>query len=119
MNPKPAMSPVGMCLTSRRTDRSRTLTLTTGYVHPDKYKNYQLVPDIETGERCIQMLRDAGLNAGPNAKFDWIHDTFLILIRMFPNGCPPTVLISMNQSFDPHLHSMYNVAPAIHKPMTS
>jgi len=59
------------------------------------------------------MLRDAGLNAGPNAKFDWIHDTFLILIRMFPNGCPPTVLVSMNQSFDPHLHSTYTFQPAI------
>lgn len=50
------------------------------------------------------MLRSAGLNAAGNPKFDWIHDTFLILIRMFPNGCPPTTIISMNARFDPHFH---------------
>jgi len=58
------------------------------------------------------MLRAGGFNAHGNEKFDWIHDTFLILIRMFPNGCPPTVLISMNQSFDPHMHSLYSAHEA-------
>ena len=58
------------------------------------------------------MLRAGGFNAHANEKFDWIHDTFLILIRMFPNGCPPTVLISMNQSFDPHMHSLYSAHEA-------
>jgi len=79
-----------------------------GFVHPDKYVNYELNPDLETGQRCIDVLRDGGFNAHGNEKFDWIHDTFLILIRAFPQGCPPTVLISMNQSFDPHMHSLYS-----------
>lgn len=50
------------------------------------------------------MLRDAGFNARENATFEWIHDTYLILIRMFPNGCPPTTLISANARYDPHFH---------------
>ncbi|PSN74356.1 LigB subunit of an aromatic-ring-opening dioxygenase LigAB [Corynespora cassiicola Philippines] len=75
------------------------------YVHPSKYENYKLNPDLATGKRCISMLRSAGLDARPNETFDWIHDTYLILIRMFPAGCPPTTLISMNSRFDPHLHA--------------
>ena len=51
------------------------------------------------------MLRAEGFNAKGNPKFDWIHDTYLILIRMFPNNnCPPTTIISMNARFDPHFH---------------
>ncbi|KAL2214379.1 LigB subunit of an aromatic-ring-opening dioxygenase LigAB [Sarocladium strictum] len=84
-NPKPSKSPVA-------------------YVHPSKYVDYQLNPDIKAAERCISMLRDSGFNATGDPKFDWIHDTYLILIRMFPNGCPPTTLISMNGRYDPHYH---------------
>jgi aromatic ring-opening dioxygenase catalytic subunit (LigB family) len=73
-------------------------------VHPDKYKDYKLVPDLPTAARCISLLREAGFNAAENAKFDWIHDTYLILIRMFPDKCPPTTLISMNARYDPHFH---------------
>jgi aromatic ring-opening dioxygenase catalytic subunit (LigB family) len=50
------------------------------------------------------MLQSAGFNASANPKFDWIHDTYLILIRMFPGGCPPTTIVSMNARFDPHYH---------------
>ncbi|KAI0536015.1 Extradiol ring-cleavage dioxygenase, class III enzyme, subunit B [Xylaria digitata] len=74
------------------------------YVHPSKYVNYELNPDLENAEHCIEMLRAAGIEASGNPTFDWIHDTYLILIRMFPSGCPPTVLISMNFRFDPHFH---------------
>lgn len=85
MNPAPGKSPVA-------------------YVHPSKYVDYKLAPDLPTGERCMTMLKDAGFNVRPNPKFEWIHDTYLILIRMFPNKCPPTTLISMNARFDPHFH---------------
>lgn len=85
MNPNPGKSPVA-------------------YVHPSKYVDYKLNPDLKTGERCMKMLRDAGFEASANETFDWIHDTYLILIRMFPGGCPPTVLISMNARYDPHYH---------------
>ena len=60
------------------------------YVHPSKYAGYTLNPDIETANRCIEMLKAEGFNAEGNPNFDWIHDTYLILIRMFPGGCPPT-----------------------------
>ncbi|KKY21021.1 putative aromatic ring-opening dioxygenase family protein [Diplodia seriata] len=85
MNPAPTKSPVA-------------------YVHPDKYQHYALNPDLATGNRCIELLRAAGFQAQGNPAFDWIHDTYLILIRMFPGGCPPTTLISMNARFDPHYH---------------
>lgn len=85
MNPKPGMQPIA-------------------YVKPEKYLNYKLVPDLPTGERCIKMLQKAGINAVANRDFTWIHDTFLILIRMFPEGMPPTVLLSLNARYDPHFH---------------
>jgi aromatic ring-opening dioxygenase catalytic subunit (LigB family) len=74
------------------------------YVHPDKYVAYQLNVDIPTAKRCIEMLRKHGVDAHENPNFDWIHDTFLILIRMFPDKCPPTVIISQNARYDPHFH---------------
>lgn len=74
------------------------------YVHPSKYADYKLNPDLATAERCIQMLRAEGFDAEGDPTFDWIHDTYLILIRMFPQGCPPTTIISMNSRYDPHYH---------------
>lgn len=84
-NPKPGKSPVA-------------------YVKPEKYVNYELNPDISTARQCIEILQEKGIDAQENEKFVWIHDTYLILIRMFPNGCPPTVLISQNARYDPHFH---------------
>ena len=84
-NPKPAKSPLA-------------------YVHPSKYVSYELVPDLPMAQRVLSMLQSAGFNATENASFDWIHDTFLILIRMFPAGCPPTTIVSMNARYDPHYH---------------
>lgn len=74
------------------------------YVHPSKYADYKLNPDVETAHRCVDMLRQNGIDAEANDKFDWIHDTYLILIRMFPGGCPPAVIVSMNARYDPHFH---------------
>src|SRR4051794_37050373 len=86
MNPDPKISPVA-------------------YVHPSKYVDYKLIPDIEGGGRkCIELLAADGFDVHGNDKFDWIHDTYLILIRMFPEGCPPTTIISTNVRYDPHFH---------------
>ncbi|KAF2245727.1 hypothetical protein BU26DRAFT_522112 [Trematosphaeria pertusa] len=82
------------------------------YVHPSKYVDYKLKPDLATGKRVVSMLREAGMDARPNDTFDWIHDTYLILIRMFPAGCPPTTIISMNGRFDPHFHARVGSAVA-------
>ena len=84
-NPNPAKSPVA-------------------YVHPSKYADYKLNPDLPTAHRCIEMLKSEGIDAEGDPKFDWIHDTYLVLIRMFPNGCPPTTIISMNARYDPYYH---------------
>jgi aromatic ring-opening dioxygenase catalytic subunit (LigB family) len=74
------------------------------YVHPSKYIDYKLNPDLPMAERCIKMLSAEGFNVTANDKFDWIHDTYLILIRIFPDGCPPTTIVSMNAHYDPHYH---------------
>jgi aromatic ring-opening dioxygenase catalytic subunit (LigB family) len=65
---------------------------------------------LETAQRCIELLKANRFDAHANEKFDRIHDTYLILIRMFPNGCPPTVLWSMNARYDPHFHMRAGVA---------
>ncbi|KAI9713024.1 MAG: hypothetical protein M1820_001009 [Bogoriella megaspora] len=84
-NPRPSKSPLA-------------------YVHPSKYVNYELVPDLPMSQRVLSILQSSGFNAQPNETFDWIHDTYLILIRMFPSKCPPTTIVSMNARYDPHFH---------------
>ncbi|KAF2214213.1 hypothetical protein CERZMDRAFT_110593 [Cercospora zeae-maydis SCOH1-5] len=91
MNPSPGKSPVA-------------------YVHPSKYVDYKLEPDLATGERCMKLLKDEGFDVSPNDQFEWIHDTYLILIRMFPHQCPPTTIVSMNARFDPHFHMRVGAA---------
>lgn len=75
-----------------------------GGVHPRKYVDYELVPDLDMADRVISMLRSHGFNCTGNPSFQWIHDVYLVLIRAFPGGCPPTTIISMNARFDPHYH---------------
>lgn len=84
-NPNPGKSPVA-------------------YVHPSKYIDYKLNPDVDYVPTIQAHLAAAGIDSQPAPTFDWIHDTYLILIRMFPNGCPPTTLLSMNHTYDPHFH---------------
>lgn len=74
------------------------------FVHPSKYADYKLNPDLETANKCIELLKAEGFEAEGDANFDWIHDTYLILVRMFPGGCPPTTIISMNARYDPYYH---------------
>ncbi|ETS80151.1 hypothetical protein PFICI_07680 [Pestalotiopsis fici W106-1] len=80
------------------------------YVHPSKYKNYALNPDLAFVPTIQEYLAAAGIPSEADPKFDWIHDTYLVLIRMFPRGCPPTTLISMNQKYDPHFHMAVGAA---------
>ncbi|KAK3327994.1 Extradiol ring-cleavage dioxygenase, class III enzyme, subunit B [Cercophora scortea] len=84
-NPTPAKSPVA-------------------FVHPSKYKSYTLNPDLAFVPTIQEHLSAAGIPSKLDPTFDWIHDTYLILIRMFPSSCPPTTILSMNSMFDPHLH---------------
>ncbi|RAK96609.1 DODA-type extradiol aromatic ring-opening family dioxygenase [Aspergillus ibericus CBS 121593] len=80
------------------------------YVHPSKYVDYRLNPDLKTARRCVDLLAKEGFNVSGNDTFDWIHDVYLILIRMFPNGCPPTSIISLNARYDPHYHMKVGAA---------
>lgn len=49
-------------------------------------------------------LAAAGIASRADPAFDWIHDTYLILVRMFPRGCPPTTILSAQHRYDPHFH---------------
>ncbi|KAK7966025.1 aromatic ring-opening dioxygenase family protein [Apiospora aurea] len=80
------------------------------YVHPSKYQAYALNPDLSYVPTLQQTLAAAGIPSAPDAAFDWIHDTYLVLIRMFPGGCPPTTILSMNQAYDPHFHMSVGAA---------
>lgn len=76
-----------------------------GGVHPRKYYDYKLIPDLEMGSRVIEILRKAGFNSKPAKNCCWIHDIYTLIIRMFPDGnMPPTTIISSNARFDPHFH---------------
>ncbi|KAK8101708.1 aromatic ring-opening dioxygenase family protein [Apiospora kogelbergensis] len=90
-HPKPGKSPVA-------------------YVDPSKYQSYALNPDLAYVPVLQEALAAAGIPSAPDATFDWIHDTYLVLIRMFPGGCPPTTIVSMNQTYDPHFHMSVGAA---------
>jgi len=76
------------------------------FVTPSIYENWKPNPDLDTAERCISMLAAEGFNISAQPNFEWIHDTYLVLIRMFPDAstCPPTTIISTNARYDPHFH---------------
>ena len=50
------------------------------------------------------MLKNAGFDAALDTEFNWLIDTFPMLIRMFPGGMPPVTIISVNAFFEPHFH---------------
>lgn len=51
------------------------------------------------------MLHAAGIEAAEEPKFEWMIDTFPILIGLFGDQCPPTTIISQNAYFDPYFHT--------------
>ena len=51
MNPLPTKSPVA-------------------YVHPSKYVDYELVPDLDSGRKCIDLLSADGFDAHANESFE-------------------------------------------------
>ncbi|CAM1508469.1 Fc.00g053170.m01.CDS01 [Cosmosporella sp. VM-42] len=80
------------------------------FVNPSKYKDYTLTPDLAFIPTIQSYLAAAGIPSELAPSWDWIHDTFLILIRMFPGGCPPTTILSMNHTYDPHFHTAVGAA---------
>ena len=73
-------------------------------VKQSKYINYKPNPDLSTARRALKMLQDAGFEVEEDSKFNWLIDTFPLLVRMFPSGCPPVTIVSQNGYFDPHFH---------------
>jgi aromatic ring-opening dioxygenase catalytic subunit (LigB family) len=69
-----------------------------------KYGKYKPNADLETGSRCIKILEAAGYEVEPDYKCNWLIDTFPMIFRMFPSGCPPVTIISQNSFFEPHFH---------------
>ncbi|KIW62189.1 hypothetical protein PV04_10387 [Phialophora macrospora] len=76
------------------------------FVNPALYQDWVPQADVATAQRCIAMLRAEGFQASANARFEWIHDTFMVLIKMFGDWrtCPPVTIVSMNARYDPHYH---------------
>lgn len=79
-------------------------------MHPSKYDSYKLNPDLAMVPVIQQHLAAAGIPSRPDPDFDWIHDTYLVLIRMFPGGCPPTTIVSAQHRYDPHFHMSVGAA---------
>jgi aromatic ring-opening dioxygenase catalytic subunit (LigB family) len=74
------------------------------YVDPKWFAEYKINASKDLGAKCITLLKKDGFKVEANDAFDYIHDTYLVLIRMFPEGCPPVTVVSMNARFDPHYH---------------
>ena len=66
--------------------------------------NFKLISHISTLECFISRLNDEDFDVEDNTAFDWIHDTYLVPIRRFPGGCPPTVLLSPHGRSDSQHH---------------
>lgn len=75
-----------------------------GLVKKSVWMNYKPNPDLKTGARCVELLKAGGIDAVADREFNWLIDTFPMLLRMFPGGCPPITIISQNAYYEPHLH---------------
>lgn len=75
-----------------------------GLVKKSEFIHHKPNPDVQTAHRCVKMLKDVGIDAVIDTKFNWLIDTFPMLTRMFPGGMPPVTIISLNSFFEPHFH---------------
>ena len=73
-------------------------------VEKAKYSNYKVNADLKTGARCKDMLITSGYEVELDYQFNWLIDTYPMLFRMFPDGCPPVTIVSQNSFFDPYFH---------------
>ncbi|THW85479.1 LigB subunit of an aromatic-ring-opening dioxygenase LigAB [Aureobasidium pullulans] len=78
--------------------------------HPDIWKNFKPNTDLKTGQRVIEMLNGAGIEAEADNQFDWMIDSEIALVGMFGDKCPPTVIISQNAYWDPWFHARIGTA---------
>lgn len=52
----------------------------------------------------MELLSKAGFNVSANDKIPYIHDVYMLIIRMFPERSPKTSVVSCNMRWDPHFH---------------
>lgn len=74
------------------------------WVDPTIYQNYSINVDPELAQQVVEALKRKGLKAKMNSDVEWIHDSFLVLIHMFPKKSLPVTLISSNAYYDPAMH---------------
>ncbi|PYH48927.1 DODA-type extradiol aromatic ring-opening family dioxygenase [Aspergillus saccharolyticus JOP 1030-1] len=83
------------------------------FVPPTTLTESPLTPDLPTATRCAHLLRTAGIAIHQDSTYNWIHDTYQILLKMFPPllkggdsgaSCPPVTVLSTNAHFDPYFH---------------
>ncbi|KAH7110265.1 aromatic ring-opening dioxygenase family protein [Dactylonectria macrodidyma] len=86
MNPNPGVMPVANVL-------------------PKLWNEYKPNTDLETGQRCIDMLQGAGFKVEQDTERMWMIDVLPLLVAMFPDSCPPTTIVSLNSRFDPFQHA--------------
>jgi len=65
-----------------------------------------LNPDLAFLPTIASHLTSAGIACRQDPRFDWIHDSYTVLINMFPDpsSCPPVTIVSTNHMYDPHFH---------------
>ena len=74
-------------------------------VDPKYWKDYPVNVSIDLAERVISLLKEyhfRDVKADPT--FDWHDDTITPARWMFPEGTPPTTVISLNARFNPVFH---------------
>lgn len=72
--------------------------------HPDIWRDFKPNPDLETGRRVVRILREAGVDASEDPKFDWMIDTEISIIGLFGCKTPPVTIISQDSHWDPFYH---------------
>jgi aromatic ring-opening dioxygenase catalytic subunit (LigB family) len=71
---------------------------------PQIWAGFHPNPDLKTGQRVIDMFRDAGVDAVADTKFNWMIDTVIAIVGMFGCKTPPITIISQNSFWDPFFH---------------
>ncbi|KAF3385081.1 Extradiol ring-cleavage dioxygenase [Penicillium rolfsii] len=72
---------------------------------PKIWGDFRPNTDLKTGQRVIEMLREEGVDAEADTKFNWMIDTQIALVGMFGCKTPPITIISQNAYWDPFFHA--------------
>ena len=69
------------------------------------WENYPINVSTTLANRVVRLLRDHHFkDVEEDPTFDWHDDTVTPARWMFPNGTPPTTVVSLNARFNPVFH---------------